>query len=258
MRQSHKRGAHNRPLMALPATQEGGIDAALAAKSEAAVALLRDALREYGSVVYANSLGAEAMVLTDLICTAVPAVDIFSIDTGRLPEETLSLLDRLERRYQRRIPLFYPDTQQVERFVRESGVNGFYDSLGARLRCCEIRKVEPFKRAIAGYGAWVTGVRRDQSETRSQAQSSVFDQRYGLGKISPLLDWTEAEVWAYIRARKLPYNPLHDRGYPSIGCAPCTRAIEPGQDHRAGRWWWEHPESRECGLHPRTRPTAVS
>jgi len=244
--------------MALPATQEGGIDAALAAKSEAAVALLRDALREYGSVVYANSLGAEAMVLTDLICTAVPAVDIFSIDTGRLPEETLSLLDRLERRYQRRIPLFYPDTQQVERFVRESGVNGFYDSLGARLRCCEIRKVEPFKRAIAGYGAWVTGVRRDQSETRSQAQSSVFDQRYGLGTISPLLDWTEAEVWAYIRARKLPYNPLHDRGYPSIGCAPCTRAIEPGQDHRAGRWWWEHPESRECGLHPRTRPTAVS
>jgi phosphoadenosine phosphosulfate reductase len=198
------------------------------------------------------------MVLTDLIYTSVPAIDLFSIDTGRLPEETLSLLDRLERRYQRRIPLVYPDTQAIELFVRERGVNAFYGSLEARLRCCGIRKVEPFKRAIVGYGAWVTGVRRDQSETRAQAQPQVHDERYGLAKISPLLDWSEADVWAYIRARDLPYNALHDRGYPSIGCAPCTRAIEPGQDHRAGRWWWEHPESRECGLQPRPRPTAVS
>jgi phosphoadenosine phosphosulfate reductase len=244
--------------MALQATQIPDLEPALRAKSDAVVALLRDALREHGRVVYANSLGAEAMVLTDLICTAVPGIDIFSIDTGRLPEETLDLLDRLERRYQRRIRLLCPDTQQVERFVRERGVNGFYESLEARLRCCEIRKVEPFRRAIAGYAAWVTGVRREQSETRSQAQPQVLDERYGIYKISPLLDWSEADVWDYIRARALPYNPLHDRGYPSIGCAPCTRAIEPGQDHRAGRWWWEHPESRECGLHPRTRPTAVS
>jgi phosphoadenosine phosphosulfate reductase len=258
MRQSHKQCAQNVALMALQATQETGIDTALATKSDASVALLRDAVREYGRVVYANSLGAEAMVLTDLICTAVPAIDIFSIDTGRLPEETLSLLDRLERRYQRRIRLVYPDTQELERYVRERGVNGFYESLEARLRCCEIRKVEPFRRAIAGYSAWVTGVRRDQSETRSQAQPRVHDERYGIAKISPMLEWSDADVWAYIRARALPYNPLHDRGYPSIGCAPCTRAIEPGQDHRAGRWWWEHPESRECGLHPRTRPTAVS
>ncbi len=258
MRQNHKRRVHNVGLMALPATQDIGLDTALAAKSDAVVALLRAALRDHGRVVYANSLGAEAMVLTDLICTAVPAIDIFSIDTGRLPEQTLELLERLERRYQRRIRLLSPDAQDIERYVREHGVNGFYDSLGARLRCCEIRKVEPFRRAIAGYGAWVTGVRRDQSETRSQAQHSVRDERYGLAKISPLLDWSEADVWAYIRARDLPYNPLHDAGYPSIGCAPCTRAIQPGQDHRAGRWWWEHPESRECGLHPRTRPTAVS
>ncbi len=222
------------------------------------MSLLRDAVRDHGRVVYANSLGAEAMVLTDLICTAVPAIDMFSIDTGRLPEETLGLLERLERRYQRRIRLVYPDTQDIERYVRERGINGFYESLDNRLRCCEIRKVEPFRRAIEGYGAWVTGVRREQSDSRAQALPSMQDERYGLAKISPLLEWTESEVWAYIRARQLPYNPLHDRGYPSIGCAPCTRAIEPGQDHRAGRWWWEHPESRECGLHPRTRPTAVS
>jgi phosphoadenosine phosphosulfate reductase len=244
--------------MALQATQETGLDPALAARSDAVIALLRDAVREHGRVVYANSLGAEAMVLTDLICTAVPAIDIFSIDTGRLPEETLGLLERLERRYQRRIRLFYPDTQQIEQYVRERGVNGFYESLDARLRCCEIRKVEPFRRAIAGYDAWVTGVRREQSETRSQASPSMRDERYGLTKISPLLEWSEPDVWAYIHARALPYNPLHDRGYPSIGCAPCSRAIEPGQDHRAGRWWWEHPESRECGLHPRTRPSARS
>jgi phosphoadenosine phosphosulfate reductase len=258
MHQNHKHRVHNCRLMAVQATEETGLDPALAAKSDAAVALLRDAVRAHGRVVYANSLGAEAMVLTDLICTAVPAIDIFSIDTGRLPEETLGLLDRLERRYQRRIRLYYPDTQQIEQFVRERGINGFYESLEARLRCCEIRKVEPFRRAIAGYGAWVTGVRREQSETRSQSSALVRDERYGLAKISPLLEWTESEVWAYIRARALPYNPLHDRGYPSIGCAPCTRAIEPGQDHRAGRWWWEHPESRECGLHPRTRPGAGS
>jgi phosphoadenosine phosphosulfate reductase len=258
MRQNHKPRVHNVLLMAVQAPQEAGFEAALAARSDAVVALLRAAVREHGRVIYANSLGAEAMVLTDLICTAVPAIDIFSIDTGRLPGESLDLLDRLERRYQRRIRLVYPQTRDLERYVSERGVNGFYESLEARLRCCEIRKVEPFRRAIAGYAAWVTGVRREQSETRSQALPSVFDERYGLAKISPLLEWTEAEVWAYIRARQLPYNPLHDRGYPSIGCAPCTRAIEPGQDSRAGRWWWERPESRECGLHPRTRPTAVS
>jgi len=244
--------------MALPATENPGIDMVLRGKADAVVALLRGAVRDYGRVVYANSLGAEAMVLTDLICSAVPAIDMFSIDTGRLPDETLGLLERLERRYQRRIRLLYPDMRAVEEFVRERGINSIYGSLEARLRCCELRKVEPFRRGIAGYGAWVTGVRREQSESRSQVQPVVQDERYGLAKISPLLDWSDAEVWAYIRAHALPYNPLHDRGYPSIGCAPCTRAIEPGQDHRAGRWWWERPESRECGLQPRTRPTAVS
>jgi phosphoadenosine phosphosulfate reductase len=244
--------------MVQAATSSSSLDPPLAAKVEASVTLLRQAVQAFGRVVYANSLGSEAMVLTDLIWTQVPEIDIVSIDTGRLPEETLALLERLERRYGRRIRVFYPDAQAVERFVSESGINGFYNSLEERLSCCEIRKVEPFKRAIAGYGAWVTGVRKEQSAERATAQPQLWDEQYGLQKISPLLEWTEADVWSYIRAKQLFYNPLHDRGYPSIGCAPCTRAIEPGQDHRAGRWWWENADSRECGLHPRKRGTPAS
>lgn len=230
------------------------IDAALAAKIDASVALLRRAGAEHGRVVYASSLGIEAIVLTDLICTEVPSIDIVTIDTGRLPEETLGLLERLERRYQRRIHVYYPDAQAVERYVRESGINGFYNGLPERQSCCQIRKLEPFRRAIAGYGAWITGVRREQSEARAGGEAIAYDSQHALHKVCPLLDWSEADVWTYVLARKLPYNPLHDRGYSSIGCAPCTRAIEPGQDQRAGRWWWEQADSRECGLHPRRRP----
>jgi phosphoadenosine phosphosulfate reductase len=239
----------------MPATagQLTTIDPALAARVAASLALLRQGMRDYGRVVYASSLGAEAMVLTDLIWTQVPGIDIVSIDTGRLPEETLVLLERLERRYHRRIKLYSPDAQAVQAYVRDHGVNGFYNSLGERISCCQIRKLEPFLRAVAGYGAWVTGVRREQSERRAEAQPIARDEQSGMQKISPLLDWTEAQVWAYIRGHQLYYSALHDRGYPSIGCAPCTRAVEPGQDHRAGRWWWENPDSRECGLHPRQR-----
>ena len=239
--------------MPAAAAQLTTIDPALAARVAASVELLRQGVRDYGRVVYASSLGAEAMVLTDLIWTHVPGIDIVSIDTGRLPEETLALLERLERRYHRRIQLYYPDAQAVQAYVREHGVNGFYNSLGERISCCQIRKLEPFLRAVAGYGAWVTGVRREQSERRAESQPIARDEQSGMHKISPLLDWTEAQIWAYIRGRQLYYSPLHDRGYPSVGCAPCTRAIEPGQDHRAGRWWWENPDSRECGLHPRQR-----
>ena len=234
------------------------IDPALAAKVEASLGLLRRAVRDNGRLVYASSLGAEAVVLTDLIWTGVPEIDIVSIDTGRLPEETLALLERLERRYQRRIKLYYPDAQAVQNYVREHGINGFYNSLGERVSCCQIRKLEPFHRAVAGYRAWVTGVRREQSEQRAEALAVSRDEQTGLQKISPLLEWTSADIWTYIRAHQLYYSPLHDRGYPSIGCAPCTRAIEPGKDARAGRWWWENPDSRECGLHPRRRPAAVS
>jgi len=245
--------------MPAAAAQLTTIDPALAARVAVSLELLRQGVRDYGRVVYASSLGAEAMVLTDLIWTHVPGIDIVSIDTGRLPEETLALLERLERRYHRRIQLYYPDAQAVQAYVREHGVNGFYNSLGERLSCCRIRKLEPFLRAVAGYGAWVTGVRREQSQRRAEAQPIVRDEQSGMQKISPLLDWTQGQVWAYIHAHQLYYSPLHDRGYPSIGCAPCTRAIEPGQEHRAGRWWWENPDSRECGLHPRplTRDTQI-
>ncbi len=215
------------------------------------------AVRAHGRVVYSNSLGAEAMVLTDIIWTHVPEIDIFSIDTGRLHQETYDLLEKLERRYQRPLRLVYPDAQALEQLVSAQGVNGFYHSLDARLSCCRVRKVEPFKRAIEGYAAWVTGVRREQSAARAQAQPVEWDSEHGLYKISPLLDWSETEIWQYIRARKLPYNSLHDRQFPSIGCHPCTRAIQPGESRRAGRWWWEQSESRECGLHPRVRHVAA-
>ncbi|TLY77191.1 MAG: phosphoadenylyl-sulfate reductase [Gammaproteobacteria bacterium] len=218
---------------------------------------LAAAVREYGRVVYANSLGAEAMVLTDIIWSHVPEIDMFSIDTGRLHEETYELLEKLQRRYKRKLRVVYPEAQALESLVSAQGVNGFYQSLEARLACCHARKVEPFKRAITGYAAWVTGVRRQQSATRAQAQPVEWDASYGLHKVSPLFDWSEEQIWQYIRARKLPYNSLHDRQFPSIGCMPCTRAIQPGESRRAGRWWWEQPESRECGLHPRVRHAAA-
>lgn len=231
------------------------LGAGLKARVAASVGHLRDAVRDYRRVVYASSLGAESIVLTDLIWTQVPEIQIATIDTGRLHEETLALLDRLERRYGQRMLVYTPQAAAVEAFVAAQGINGFRNGLEQRQGCCAIRKLEPFQRAIAGYGAWVTGVRREQSAARSAYLVSERDERYGLQKISPLLDWSAEDVWTYIRAGALPYNPLHDRGYPSIGCAPCTRAIEPGQDERAGRWWWENPDSRECGLQPRVRPT---
>jgi phosphoadenosine phosphosulfate reductase len=225
-------------------------------KATAVRELLASAVQEYGKVVYANSLGAEAMVLTDIIWTHVPQIDIFSIDTGRLHEETYDLLEKLERRYKKRLRIVYPETQRIEKLISVQGVNGFYHSIEARQSCCATRKIEPFKRAISGYSAWVTGVRREQSAARALGKPIEWDASYNLHKVSPLLEWTEEQVWQYIRARQIPYNSLHDKQFPSIGCAPCTRAILPGEDQRAGRWWWEQPESRECGLHPRVR-TAV-
>jgi phosphoadenosine phosphosulfate reductase len=216
-------------------------------------ALLRRAVAEYGDVVYSSSLGIEAMVLTDLIFTSAPEIEVFTLDTGRLHPETLDLLDRVERRYKQRITVFYPDSASVEKLVRDNGINGFYNGLEERQSCCQVRKVEPFMRAIKGRKAWVTGVRREQSTERARVESLEWDDRYDLWKVSPLLDWTDKDIHDYVKARALPYNPLHDKGYPSIGCAPCTRAVEPGADPRSGRWWWENPETRECGLQPRTR-----
>jgi phosphoadenosine phosphosulfate reductase len=220
-------------------------------KIEATRATLAQAVAEFGDIVYSNSLGAEAIVLTDLIWSSNLPIEIFSIDTGRLHEETYSLLDRIQRRYGKRIQLYYPERERLETYVRQNGINGFYNGLEQRVSCCHLRKVEPFRRAIAGRKAWITGVRRQQSAARAEGETFEWDDGNGLYKVSPLLDWTEQDVWDYIRVHQLPYNPLHDKHYPSIGCAPCTRAIEPGQDSRAGRWWWERPDSRECGLLPR-------
>jgi phosphoadenosine phosphosulfate reductase len=214
-------------------------------------AQLAAAVDRFGRLVYSNSLGAEAMVLTDIIATDFPQVDMFSIDTGRLHEETYTVLEKLQHRYGNRIRVVAPDAQALERLVAVQGVNGFYSSVEARVECCRVRKLEPFGRAVAGYGAWITGVRREQSAERATGAACEWDARYALHKVSPLLDWSEGEVWQYIRARALPYNVLHDRQYPSIGCSPCTRAIQPGESRRAGRWWWEQTESRECGLQPR-------
>jgi phosphoadenosine phosphosulfate reductase len=225
-------------------------------KINASVELLRAAVRDYSKVVYSNSLGAESMVLTDLIWTQVPEIEIFTLDTGRLPEETINLIERLERRYQRRMRIYYPDPATLEALVAKNGINGFYNGIDERQSCCHVRKVEPFRRAVQGAGAWVTGVRYEQSATRALAQAVDFDAANGLHKISPILDWTHDDVWNYIRAHKLPYNPLHDQGYPSIGCAPCTRAVEPGADSRSGRWWWENTDSKECGLQPRAGATS--
>ena len=230
----------------------------LAEKVVESVRLLQGAVREHGRVVYATSLGSEAAVLTDLIFKHAPQIDIFTVDTGRLPEATLELLERIERHYGRRIRVVFPEAPRVQNYVADHGVNGFYQGLAQRQACCHIRKVEPFQRAIFGYNAWVTGVRHGQSAERAATPTHEFDARYRLQKINPLLPWTHDEIWNYIRTEKLPYNPLHDAGYPSIGCAPCTRAVEPGQDSRAGRWWWESPESRECGLQPRQLPDSIS
>jgi phosphoadenosine phosphosulfate reductase len=221
-------------------------------KINATLEILRAAVRDYGKVVYSNSLGAESMVLTDLIWKQVPEIEIFTLDTGRLPEETYNLIERLERRYNRRMRIYYPEAATLEALVAKNGINGFYNGVAERISCCHVRKVEPFRRAVQGAGAWVTGVRHEQSATRAQAKALDFDVANGLAKISPILDWTNDDVWNYIREHKLPYNPLHDKGYPSIGCAPCTRAVEPGADSRSGRWWWENADSKECGLHPRT------
>ena len=204
---------------------------------------------EFSPAVFASSLAAEDMVLTDLILKARLPIAIFSLETGRLHPETLAVLDTVKARYGYDVQLYRPQTEAVEAYVAQNGRDAFYNSIEMRRECCRIRKVEPLGRALAGKKAWVTGQRRAQSATRSDLSVQEDDPAHGMVKFNPLADWSEEDVWNYIRANDVPYNALHDQGFPSIGCAPCTRAIEPGEDVRAGRWWWENPESKECGLH---------
>jgi phosphoadenosine phosphosulfate reductase len=205
--------------------------------------------RDFSPAVFASSLAAEDMVLTDLILKAQLPIAIFSLETGRLHPETLAVLDQVKAAYGYDVQLYRPQTEAVDAYVAQNGLNAFYDSIEMRRECCRIRKVEPLGRALAGNKAWVTGQRRAQSTTRAELNIEEDDAAHGLTKFNPLADWSEQDVWNYIRANKVPYNALHDQGFPSIGCAPCTRAIEPGEDVRAGRWWWENPDSKECGLH---------
>lgn len=223
--------------------------AAVEAKAERVARLLERIARDHAPAVLASSLGAEDMVLTDLIAAGRHDIGIFTLDTGRLPAETYALLTAAEARYGRRFEVFFPRHDAVERYVRENGIDGFYASVEARKACCAVRKVEPLKRALAGRHAWISGLRSEQSPTRAALPEQEFDATYGLEKFNPLADWSEDDVWIYIRRHDVPYNALHDRFYPSIGCAPCTRAITVGEDIRAGRWWWEEASGKECGLH---------
>jgi len=211
--------------------------------------ILERIARDFAPACFASSLAAEDMVLTDLILTAKLPISIFSLETGRLHKETLDVLEKVKAHYGYDIAVFRPEAAAVERYVSQNGLNAFYDSVDMRKECCRIRKVEPLGRALAGKAAWITGQRRAQSTTRAELAVQEDDAAHGMQKFNPLADWSEADVWEYIRANGVPYNALHDRGYPSIGCEPCTRAIQPGEDVRAGRWWWENPESKECGLH---------
>jgi phosphoadenosine phosphosulfate reductase len=212
-------------------------------------ATLERIVRDFTPAVFASSLAAEDMVLTDLILKSRLPITIFSLETGRLHKETLAMVDQVKEVYGYDIALYRPQTEAVDAYVAQNGLNAFYDSVEMRKECCRIRKVEPLSRALAGNKAWVTGQRRAQSATRTSLMVEEDDPGHLMTKFNPLADWSEQDVWDYIRAHNVPYNALHDQSYPSIGCEPCTRAIEPGEDVRAGRWWWENPESKECGLH---------
>ena len=215
----------------------------------ALLARLEEISHEFRNVAFASSLGAEDMVLADAILTNGLSIAIFTLDTGRLPVETLELLQRVRDFYSQPIEVYTPSKDEVDQYVATHGNNAFYESVELRKRCCHIRKVNPLARALAGRDAWVTGLRRAQSTTRMELRLREFDAAHGLVKFNPLAEWTEDEVWAYIRDRGVPYNALHDRGYPFVGCDPCTRAIRPGEDIRAGRWWWETRDNKECGIH---------
>lgn len=220
-------------------------------KVDRVVALLTNTVRDFSPVAFANSLGAEDMVLTDIIDRNRIAVEMFSLDTGRLPQETYDLMHIVRERYKTPLHVYFPEAKHIEAYVAEHGVNGFYQSIELRKTCCHIRKVEPLQRALQGKRTWITGIRREQAATRINLEISTFDADHNMQKINPLLEWSNAEIWEYLKQNNVPYNKLHDKFYPSIGCAPCTRAVTPGEDLRSGRWWWENPETKECGLHVR-------
>ena len=244
-----------KPTASNPATMPELTDELIASintKNGKVLTLLQNAISEFGSqneIAFANSFGAEDMVLTDIILQNHLAIEIFTLDTGRLPEETHDLMAEVNLSYNTKIKVYFPLTDAVESYVQTNGTNAFYESVELRKSCCYMRKVEPLQRALKDKKAWVTGMRAAQALTRAGLSEREFDTANKLEKFNPLSDWTEEEIWGYIRLHYIAYNKLHDQFYPSIGCAPCTRAIAVGEDVRAGRWWWEDPQNKECGLH---------
>ena len=215
------------------------------------VELLRWGVATFGErIAICSAFGPEGMVLLHMLSQIDTSVRVFTLDTGRLPNETHALMHECEKRYGFRIDVYTPDPAAVREMVKAHGINLFYDSVRGRELCCEVRKVRPLLQALEGLSAWITGLRRIGTATRKAVRKLEIDTIHdGILKLNPLSDWSEQEVWDYINGHKLPYNALHDRGYRSIGCEPCTRAINPGEDLRAGRWWWELGDTKECGIH---------
>ena len=222
---------------------------ALADKVAALKALLARLATEFPSSTLASSLSIEDMVVTDAILRDRHNIEVFTLDTGRMHGDTLALVDAIRTTYGYAVNVYRPLPEAVTQYITVHGRDAFYESVDLRKGCCDIRKVEPLKRALAGKQAWLTGLRREQSVTRADVAVQSFDAVYGIEKFNPLADWSEEDVWAYLRAFDVPYNALYDQGYRSIGCAPCSRPVVSGEDVRAGRWWWEESTQSECGLH---------
>jgi len=221
-------------------------------KDKSPVGVIAFFMEHFGeSLVLSSSLGLEDQVLTAMVLRQKPDAEVFTLDTGRLFPETYDLIARTNKFFGFRMKVYFPVAEEVEKMVKKHGINLFYDSVEKRKLCCGVRKVAQLPRAFEGKEAWICGLRKDQSVSRFFNKLVEWDPHNGLVKINPLINWTEKQVWAYIREHQIPYNLLHDRGFPSIGCEPCTRAIEPGEDIRAGRWWWENEMHKECGLHKR-------
>ncbi len=201
------------------------------------------------SIAFASSFGVEDQVILQMLSCIKAQIKVFTLDTGRLFPETYDLFDNSNARYKIPIEVYFPDSREVETMVKTKGINLFYESIENRKLCCGIRKINPLKRALKGMDVWISGLRREQSPTRSEMKTVEWDALNGLMKINPLIEWTEAQTWDYIKEHNIPYNKLHDARFNSIGCQPCTRAILDGEDSRAGRWWWENPDTKECGLH---------
>lgn len=222
----------------------------LAAEALDGPKVIRWASETFGNrLCFATSLGVEDQAITHMIANIDPSIRVFTLDTGRLFAESYELIERTESRYGLKIAVFSPQTEEVEAMVAEHGINLFYKSIDHRKLCCSIRKLHSLVRALASTDAWICGLRKDQGLTRQDLSVVEWDDQFGLVKINPLWNWPESAVWEYVRSNNVPYNPLHDRGFLSIGCACCTRPVVAGEDIRAGRWWWEQPEQKECGLH---------